>query len=206
LALLWGFSPNCQNLLTVGSDMQALYHILADWSNNILGKLLFAIKYLLRYNIVNLEFGGAGMKAVLQRVSEAEVAVDDEVVGSINRGYLIFLGVTSSDTKTQVETLVEKIAKLRIFPDENGKSNLSITDIDGEILVVSQFTLYADTRKGNRPSFIEAAPPELANELYEYFIAYSKDKFKNVPTGSFGASMQVQLVNDGPYTIILETS
>jgi len=146
------------------------------------------------------------MKAVLQRVSEANVSVNDEIIGSIGRGFLIFLGVTGSDTKARVETLVEKISKLRIFPDENGKSNLSITDIGGEILVVSQFTLYADTRKGNRPSFIEAAPPELANELYEYFISYSKNKFKNVASGSFGASMQVQLVNDGPYTIILEAN
>jgi D-tyrosyl-tRNA(Tyr) deacylase len=101
---------------------------------------------------------------------------------------------------------VVKITKLRIFPDENGKSNLSITDIGGEILVVSQFTLYADTRKGNRPSFIEAAPQELANELYEYFIEFSKEKFKNVASGSFGANMQVRLVNDGPYTIILEAN
>ena len=141
------------------------------------------------------------MKAVLQRVSEAGVTVGGEVIASISRGYLILLGVTSTDTKTQAEMLVDKITKLRIFPDENGKSNLSITDIGGEILVVSQFTLCADTRKGNRPSFIEAAPPEQANALYEYFIEYCKGKFAKVAAGSFGASMQVRLVNDGPYTI-----
>ena len=146
------------------------------------------------------------MRAILQRVSEAQVSVGGEVISSIGRGYLILLGVTGTDSKTLAETLVDKIAKLRIFPDENGKSNLSITDIDGEILVVSQFTLYADTRKGNRPSFTEAAPPELANELYEYFIEYSKTKFNKVAAGSFGANMQVQLVNDGPYTVILEAN
>ena len=146
------------------------------------------------------------MKIVLQRVSEAEVVVGGEIIGSISRGYLVLLGVTSTDSKSQVEQLIDKIAKLRIFPDENRKSNLSITDINGELLVVSQFTLYADTRKGNRPSFIEAASPELANELYEYFIEYSKDKFKKVASGLFGASMQVKLVNDGPYTIMLETN
>jgi len=144
------------------------------------------------------------MKIVLQRVLEATVVVDNQTVGSINKGLLVFLGVSANDTRAQVEILANKMAKLRIFPDENGKSNLSVSDIGGEILVVSQFTLYADTKKGNRPSFIEAAPPELANTLYEYFIEYCRGKFTKVASGVFAADMKVQLVNDGPYTIILE--
>jgi len=144
------------------------------------------------------------MKIVLQRVSEAAVVVDGQTVGSISRGLLVFLGVTAEDTKAQVEHLADKMAKLRIFPDENGKSNLSVSDIGGEILVVSQFTLCAETKKGNRPSFIDAAPPNLANELYEYFIEYCRGKFTKVASGVFAADMKVSLVNDGPYTIILE--
>jgi len=144
------------------------------------------------------------MKIVLQRVSQAAVVVDDQTVGDINRGLLVFLGVTAEDTKTQAEQLADKMAKLRIFPDESGKSNLSVTDISGEILIVSQFTLCAETKKGNRPSFIDAAPPDLANELYEYFIEYCRGKFAKVASGVFAADMKVSLVNDGPYTIILE--
>jgi len=142
----------------------------------------------------------------LQRVSEAEVVVDGQVISSIGRGFLVLLGVTAADKEAQAEALAEKIAKLRVFPDESGKSNLSITDIEGEILIVSQFTLYADTRKGNRPGFTDAAPPEMANALYEYFIEYCKGRFKKVGSGSFGADMKVRLVNDGPYTIVMETS
>jgi len=144
------------------------------------------------------------MKIVLQRVLEAEVVVDGQTVGSINRGLLVFLGVAAEDTKEQTELLADKMAKLRIFPDESGKSNLSVSDIGGEVLVVSQFTLCADTKKGNRPSFINAAPPELANALYEYFVDYCRGKFTKVACGIFAADMKVRLVNDGPYTIILE--
>ncbi|MCL2617024.1 MAG: D-aminoacyl-tRNA deacylase [Defluviitaleaceae bacterium] len=144
------------------------------------------------------------MRAVLQRVLEANVTVNGQVISEINRGFLVFLGVTGTDTKINAETLVDKITKLRVFPDEHGKSNLSISDISGEILVVSQFTLYADTRKGNRPSFTDAAPPDLANALYEHFVECCRGKFKKVGTGSFGASMKVSLVNDGPYTIVME--
>ncbi|MCL2200265.1 MAG: D-aminoacyl-tRNA deacylase [Defluviitaleaceae bacterium] len=144
------------------------------------------------------------MKIILQRVSRASVTVDGKVVGSINKGYLVLLGVGAGDDKTKIEKAVDKIQKLRIFPDENGKTNLSITDVGGELLIVSQFTLYADCRKGNRPSFTEAAPPALAEELYEYFIEYSKGKFTKVQHGTFGASMEVELVNSGPFTVILE--
>jgi len=144
------------------------------------------------------------MKIVLQRVLEAEVAVDGRIIGSIDRGFLVFLGVAATDSQAQVHVLADKLTKLRIFADENGKSNLSIGDVGGEILIISQFTLCADTRKGNRPSFIHAAPPQPANALYEYFIKYCQGKFAKVVTGSFGADMKVSLVNDGPYTVILE--
>ena len=144
------------------------------------------------------------MKTVLQRVSEAEVVVDGNTIASIGRGFLVLLGVVGTDTQAQAEALVDKIAKLRVFPDEDGKSNLSISDVEGEILVVSQFTICADTKKGNRPSFTNAAPSELANTLYTYFVEYCQSKFKKVASGSFGADMKVKLVNDGPYTIILE--
>ncbi len=144
------------------------------------------------------------MRVVLQRVKEADVVVDNNNVGNIKTGYLLLLGVSEGDTEKDVEVLVNKISKLRIFPDENGKSNLSIQDVDGEILVVSQFTLSADCRKGNRPSFINAAKPERANELYEYFKSYSKDFFRNVECGVFGADMKVSLLNDGPFTIVMD--
>ncbi len=144
------------------------------------------------------------MRAVIQRVTEASVTVDTAVVGNINKGFLILLGAVDGDTKKDVEVLVNKIAKLRIFPDDDGKSNLSIQDVDGEVLVVSQFTLAADCRKGNRPSFINAGGADVANELYEYFKEYSKPFFKKVECGVFGADMKVALLNDGPFTIVLD--
>ena len=144
------------------------------------------------------------MKIVLQRVSQAEVEVDGQVIGRIGAGFLALLGVTGTDTEATAQALADKIARLRVFPDQEGKTNLSAGDVDCEMLVVSQFTLYADTRKGNRPSFTDAASPELANKLYEYFVSCCQGKFKKVATGLFGASMQVRLVNDGPFTIILE--
>ena len=145
------------------------------------------------------------MKIVLQRVSRASVVVDGNITGSIDAGYVVLLGIGAEDDKSKVEKAVDKIQKLRIFADNEGKTNLPITAVQGGLLVISQFTLYADCRKGNRPSFTEAAPPDLAEKLYEYFIEYSQEKFDKVESGVFGASMQVELVNDGPFTVIIET-
>jgi len=145
------------------------------------------------------------MKIVLQRVKNASVSVDNNIIGEIGKGYLALLGVSNTDTKEIAEKLAEKISKLRIFEDENGKTNLSASDVDGEILIVSQFTLYADCKKGNRPSFTNAGSPDLANELYEYFIEICKPKFSKVSHGEFGADMQVSLINDGPFTVILDS-
>lgn len=144
------------------------------------------------------------MKLVIQRVANAKVEVDNEIVGKIGQGFLVLFGAGIGDTKEQADFLVEKLCNLRVFSDENDKMNLSIKDIDGELLVVSQFTLYADCKKGNRPSFVNAAPPEEANELYEYFMDKCKKLVKNVQKGIFGADMKVSLLNDGPVTIILE--
>ena len=144
------------------------------------------------------------MKIVLQRVSQARVTVGGNITGQIGKGYVILLGIGKGDTKEHASRLIDKIKKLRLFPDSEGKINLGIGDINGEILVISQFTLYADCRKGTRPSFTDAAPPALAEELYEYFIETSKPLFKTVASGVFGAIMQVELTNDGPVTILLE--
>lgn len=146
------------------------------------------------------------MKIVLQRVLEAAVVVDGKEISRIGQGFLAFVGVTGTDTKNQAEILADKIAKLRIFADGAGKSNLSVADIGGEILIVSQFTLYADTRKGNRPSFVFAAPAQLAEELYEYFIycCQNRKEFAKTAAGIFGADMKINLINDGPYTVVLE--
>lgn len=144
------------------------------------------------------------MKAVIQRVKYAQVEVDNKMVGKINEGFLILLGVAPDDTKEKANAMVKKIIKLRIFEDENEKMNLSIQDIQGELLVVSQFTLYADCSGGNRPSFINAAKPDLANELYEYFVEECKKNIPVVQTGIFGAHMEVSLLNNGPVTIELE--
>ena len=144
------------------------------------------------------------MKLVLQRVSNAKVEVDNKIVGKIGQGFLVLLGVGQNYTKEEADFLAEKMCNLRAFSDENGKMNLSIKDIEGELLVVSQFTLYADCKKGNRPSFVDAASPDIANELYEYFIEKCKNTVKNVQKGIFGENMKVSLLNDGPVTIILE--
>ena len=144
------------------------------------------------------------MKAVIQRVKHAQVEVDKKIVGKINEGFLILLGVAPDDTKEKADAMVKKIAKLRIFEDENEKMNLSIQDIKGGLLVVSQFTLYADCSGGNRPSFINAAKPDLANDFYEYFVGKCKEVIPVVQTGIFGAHMEVSLLNNGPVTIELE--
>lgn len=144
------------------------------------------------------------MKLVIQRVANAQVEVDKKIVGKINKGYLVLFGVKEGDTIEQADALAEKLCKLRIFEDENEKMNLSINDVEGELLIVSQFTLYANCEKGNRPSFVEAKEPKKANEMYEYFIERCKEKVKKVERGIFGADMKVTLLNDGPVTIILE--
>lgn len=146
------------------------------------------------------------MRAVIQRVNSASVTVDGEVVGEIGRGFLIFLGAGVGDTDIDAEKLASKVLGMRIFSDENDKINLSLRDVDGEVLVVSQFTLYADCRKGNRPSFVKACEPVEANRLYEYFVSLFQGKVKNVQKGQFGADMKVQLLNDGPFTIVLESN
>ena len=144
------------------------------------------------------------MKLVVQRVSGAQVEVDGKIVGKINDGFLVLFGAGQCDTKEQADYLAEKLCNLRVFRDENDKMNLSIKDINGELLIVSQFTLYADCRKGNRPSFINAADPKDAEQLYEYFINKCREIVKKVEKGIFGAYMKVDLLNDGPVTIILE--
>lgn len=144
------------------------------------------------------------MRLVIQRVSNAKVEVDNKIVGEIEKGFLVLFGAGEGDTKEQADFLVEKLCNLRVFEDSNNKMNLSIKDIDGELLVVSQFTLYADCKKGNRPSFVNAAKPEEANKLYEYFMDKCRNKVRKVEKGIFGAHMEVSLLNDGPVTIILE--
>ncbi len=146
------------------------------------------------------------MKAVIQRVSSASVSVDGQVVGSCERGYLILLGVACDDTDLDAELLCRKIAALRIFRDENDKMNLSIRDIDGEALVISQFTLLANYKHGNRPDFLESAKPEEANRLYEYFKFLLSKELKRVECGIFGADMKVSLTNDGPVTICMDSN
>lgn len=146
------------------------------------------------------------MKAVIQRVSRASVTVNGEIVGQINEGYMILVGVVNGDTIKEAQLLARKTANLRIFTDENDKMNRSILDIDGEILAVSQFTLCADVRKGNRPSFIESAPPDEANALYEAFCgALLENGVRKVEKGVFGAHMEVSLLNNGPVTILYDT-
>ena len=145
------------------------------------------------------------MKIVLQRVLRAKVDIAGETVGEIGKGYLLLLGVSNEDNKDIADKMIEKISRLRIFEDENGKTNLSIDQVNGEVLVVSQFTLYADCRKGNRPSFTNAGSPDKANELYEYIVERCNGLFKKTQHGVFGADMQVSLVNDGPFTLVLDS-
>lgn len=145
------------------------------------------------------------MKIVLQRVTEAKVTIDGKINGQIGKGYVLLLGVADTDTKEIADKMIEKISRLRIFEDENGKTNLSIDQVEGEVLVISQFTLYADCKKGNRPSFIGAGAPDFANEMYEYVLTRCRELFKNTQSGIFGADMKVSLTNDGPFTIVLDS-
>lgn len=144
------------------------------------------------------------MKIVIQRVKNAQVEVEGNVVGKIEQGFLVLLGVKHTDTRKEADYLVKKLCKLRVFTDENDKMNLGLKDIGGELLIVSQFTLYADCSQGNRPSFIKAAKPEQANELYEYFCSECEKNDIKVEKGIFGADMKISLLNDGPVTIIIE--
>ena len=144
------------------------------------------------------------MKAVIQLVSKASVTVEQKEKREIGPGYVILLGVAEGDTEEIMKKMVKKIIDLRLFQDENGKTNLSLADVGGELLLVSQFTLYASCRKGNRPSFTEAGSPELAEQLYEYIVRQARKQVPRVETGIFGAHMEVTLVNDGPFTILLE--
>ena len=144
------------------------------------------------------------MRTVVQRVSSASVTVDGNVIGKINKGFLVLLGIKSTDTKQDVDYMVKKVINLRIFRDKNDKMNLSLKDVNGELLIVSQFTLYGDASGGNRPSFIDAAKPDIAIPLYEYFVSECRKKINLVQTGEFGADMKVKLLNDGPVTIVIE--
>ena len=145
------------------------------------------------------------MRLVIQRVKEASVSVDNTIIGSINKGFMVLLGVNDTDTTEIADKMVQKLLNLRIFEDENGKTNLDIKTVLGDLLIISQFTLYADCRKGNRPSFVKAGNPEMANKLYEYVISKCKEQISNVEHGEFGAHMEVSLVNDGPCTIVLDS-
>lgn len=145
------------------------------------------------------------MRALIQRVTRAQITIEGELRSSIGKGYVILLGVGAEDGEEQADKLWSKISKLRIFEDENGKTNVNLADAQGEVMVVSQFTLYANCKRGNRPSFTEAGSPDEANRLYEYFVNLVRRDVEHVGTGSFGAMMQVELVNDGPFTIWLDT-
>ncbi len=146
------------------------------------------------------------MRFVIQRVQQASVEVNRNCIGSIRQGFLVLIGIAEDDTTNIADKLVRKLLGLRIFEDQEGKTNLALADVNGELLLVSQFTLYADCKKGNRPSFVKAGNPGLANDLYEYIIASCKKQLSSVQTGEFGADMKVSLVNDGPFTIILDSA
>lgn len=145
------------------------------------------------------------MRMVIQRVTSASVTVDGQVIGEVGKGFLVLLGVQEADSEEIADKMVDKMCRLRIFEDENGKTNRALADVGGELLVVSQFTLYADCRKGNRPSFIKAGPPDMADRLYQYVLEKCRGYAGKVESGSFGAHMEVKLVNDGPFTVVLDS-
>ncbi len=146
------------------------------------------------------------MRFLIQRVSSADVVIEENTVGAIKEGFCVFVGIADSDTKEIADKMIHKLINLRIFSDENGKTNLNLTSVGGELLIISQFTLYADCRHGNRPSFIAAGKPEPSRELYEYIIEKCKETGARVEHGSFGADMKVSLVNDGPFTVWLDSA
>ncbi|CDB32682.1 d-tyrosyl-tRNA(Tyr) deacylase [Clostridium sp. CAG:575] len=162
------------------------------------------IKFILNKPYKNIIRGELKMRFLVQRVKKAQVDIDGQTVGRIEKGFLVLIGITHTDTKETADYLIKKLINLRVFEDENGKMNLGLKDVEGSLLLVSQFTLYADCTQGNRPSFTEAAKPQFANELYKYAIEKCKEQIKNVETGVFGADMQVSLINDGPVTIMLQ--
>lgn len=145
------------------------------------------------------------MKMVIQRVTEASVTVEGKTVGQIQKGFLVLLGIAGDDTQEIADKMVTKMIQLRIFEDADGKTNLALKDVEGQLLLISQFTLYADCRKGNRPSFINAGKPDMATELYEYIVSKCQEKIPIVERGIFGADMKVSLLNDGPFTIVLDS-
>lgn len=145
------------------------------------------------------------MRFVIQRVTHASVTIEEKIEGKIDRGYLVLIGIADSDTKEIADKMIRKMLGLRIFEDENGKTNISLADVNGELLLVSQFTLYADCKKGNRPSFIRAGKPDMASEMYDYIVRRCREQVDKVETGSFGADMKVELLNDGPFTILLDS-
>ena len=145
------------------------------------------------------------MRFVVQRVTHASVTVDGNVIGKIGQGFMVLIGVSDEDTKETADKMVKKLLGLRIFEDENGKTNLDIHTVGGSLLLISQFTLYTDCKHGNRPSFIKAGKPDMANEMYEYIIAKCREQVETVETGEFGADMKVELLNDGPFTILLDS-
>ena len=145
------------------------------------------------------------MKFVIQRVTEASCTVDNQITGEIKNGFCVLIGVAETDTRDIADKMIKKMLQMRIFADDQGKTNLSLKDVDGNLLLISQFTLYANCKKGNRPSFIEAGNPELANSLYEYIIEECKKEIPMVQTGIFGADMKISLINDGPFTIVFDS-
>ncbi len=145
------------------------------------------------------------MRFLIQRVNQARVTINDEIVGSIDRGLCVFVGISDTDTQEIADKMIRKLINLRIFNDENDKTNLSLSSVEGELLIISQFTLYADCKHGNRPSFIDAGKPDMAKNLYEYIISKCKESVPKVEHGEFGAAMKVSIINDGPFTIWLDS-
>lgn len=146
------------------------------------------------------------MRFVIQRVTRASCTVEGKVTGKIDKGFLVLIGISADDTKEIADKMIKKLIGMRIFDDENGKTNLALSDVGGELLLISQFTLYADCKKGNRPSFTKAGGPDMANELYEYIIAECDKQYGKVQRGIFGADMKIELLNDGPFTVILDSA